>query len=198
MKAISNQCEASYNIHLDQHLHPSECLTDRVLTSLKKTHNHSLSGHTLVTKRPVKRKHNSFKESYNRFSHSNLDIKNIEVKTLKSYQSSVLPSKLASTRHTRVSSMQFNVENFIQNIYSDKEKNREKIKKVKVMIEKLKNCEYSKRGDREDVRVRTKEKKQYKEIEYLEKCRTSMFSDNFVVRLIFKSWQDYAKNNKKH
>ena len=68
LKAISKQCEISYNIHLDHHLHPSNCLTDRVLTSEKKSHNHSLSGSTLVPKRPLKRKHNSHKDTSNKYA----------------------------------------------------------------------------------------------------------------------------------
>lgn len=177
VKAISKQCENVYNFRLEN-LKNSASGTQ--LNLRKKKHTNSLSGRTLVPKRSVKNL--VYEDVTHRVSNSTASVKNNEsnIRVLKSYRSSAYCSKIGTGKNTRASSIDLNINNILK---KSKEKYQEKLEKAKVLIKKLKKSEFIKPEPCKSIE---------KKVKYLEHCRSHMFPDHFVIKLILKSWQNYT------
>ena len=166
---------------------------DSILSSNKRNHKHSLSQRTIVPKK-------SFKNvlipqlTHNNSNRTLINASEAIFQTLKTCENHSL-IKASSNGHTRVSSLDSNLENYLSG-YKKEISTRQIIQnpfigKVKTMINKLKNFQY--------IREKTKKKnsnKKYTKINDTKTQKFIMFPNIFVVGLIFKSWYAYVKTKR--
>lgn len=88
----------------------------------------------------------------------------------------------SSEKHSRTSSQDLKLQEMMSNIACSGSKYETKLKTAAGLVKKLKNLGFARQVPKKS---KTKLKKN---IRFLEKIRTNMFTDVFMKRLIFKSW----------